>query len=493
MSKLRSDFLWGGATASQQIEGAYLEDGRGIGTSDVLSSSMDMNHRTRSVTYTLEDGTECKEMMYFFRNLPENAYPSVIKGEYYPSHKAIDFYHNYKEDIKLLAEMGFTCFRLSISWPRIFPNGDDVKPNQKGLLFYDRVIDELIKYNIKPIVTISHYDIPLNLVTKWNSWADRRTINCYEEYCKVLFERYKDKVTYWIPFNEINCMEMVPWLCAGVITDSEQVKAQATYHQLLASAKAVSLGKSINPDFKFGSMLACHTAYPYSCYPNDVLQAWKEANKYYFYSDVQCKGYYPAYVLKKYKREGIQIDKTDADDKILKSGTCDYLAFSYYMSSVYSTRKEITEKVEGNLIFGIKNPYLPTSEWGWQIDPVGLRITLNYLYDRYQMPLFIVENGLGAEDKVVNNEINDDYRISYLKEHIEQLKLAVEQDGVDLLGYTTWGCIDLISAGTGEMEKRYGFIYVDKQNDGSGTLKRVKKKSFYWYQKVIETNGENLD
>ena len=436
--------------------------------------------------------------------IPRKITKETIDGLNYPSHEAIDFYHRYKEDIKLFAEMGFKVFRMSIAWTRIFPNGDDKEPNEAGLKFYDDVFDELKKYNIEPLVTISHYEMPFNLTKKYNGWASRNLIDFFINYCSVIFNRYKDKVKYWLTFNEINCgtMPMGGYLGLGILNegtedflhqnDNKQIRFQALHHQFVASAKAVKLGHSINKDFKIGCMIAHMTTYPYTCNPDDILLAQKKnqlAND--LCGDVQVRGEYPFFAKRYFEENNIVLDITEEDKKILKEGTVDYYTFSYYMSNCESASGD-EDKTSGNLLGGIKNPYLEASDWGWQIDPKGLRYTLNELYGRYNIPLMVVENGLGAFDKVEEDgSINDDYRIEYLKDHIIQMKEAVK-DGVDLIGYTPWGCIDLVSASTGEMEKRYGFIYVDKDNAGEGTLDRKKKKSFEWYKNVIKTNGEEL-
>ena len=472
------DFLWGGATAANQFEGGWDLDGKGISTSDMLTSG----------THTI----------------PRKITRETIDGLNYPSHEAIDFYHRYKEDIRLFAEMGFKVFRMSIAWTRIFPNGDDKEPNEAGLKFYDDVFDELKKYNIEPLVTISHYEMPFNLTKKYNGWASRDVIDFFVNYCNVIFNRYKDKVKYWLTFNEINCgtKPVGGYLSLGILNegtedflhpnDNKQIRFQALHHQFVASAKAVKLGHSINKDFKIGCMIAYMTKYPYTCNPDDILLTQKMdqlAND--FCGDVHVRGEYPFFAKRYFEENNIVLDITEEDKKILKEGTVDYYTFSYYMSNCESAECG-KDKVSGNLVSGIKNPYLKASDWGWQIDPKGLRYVLNKLYGRYNIPLMVVENGLGAFDKVEEDgSINDDYRIEYLKDHIIQMKEAVK-DGVDLIGYTPWGCIDLVSASTGEMQKRYGFIYVDKDNAGEGTLDRKKKKSFEWYKNVIKTNGEEL-
>lgn len=478
---LPKDFLWGGATAANQFEGGYREGGKGLSTSDVMTGG----------THTM----------------PRRITPELEEGTYYPSHEAIDFYHHYKEDIKLFAEMGFKTFRMSINWTRIFPNGDELEPNEEGLKFYDDVFAELTKHNIEPLVTISHYETPFGLTKKYNGWASREVIDCYVRYCNTIFNRYKDVVKYWLTFNEINCLTMPfgTFMGGGIlldkggelefnkeIDDSRQIRFQALHHQFIASAKAVKLAHQINKDFKVGCMIAYMTTYPYTCNPEDVLLAQERDNLNNFLcSDVQVRGAYPGFAKRFFRENNIEIKMEENDEQILKEGCVDFYTFSYYMSNCSSTDPEL-ERTSGNILGGVKNPYLKASDWGWQIDPKGLRWTLNNIYNRYQIPLMVVENGLGAVDKVEEDgSINDGYRIDYLKAHIEEMKEAVN-DGVELIGYTSWGCIDLVSASTGEMKKRYGFIYVNKDNDGNGDLSRSRKKSFYWYKKVIESNGEEL-
>ncbi|MBS5937457.1 6-phospho-beta-glucosidase [Clostridium sp.] len=471
IDKFPDNFLWGGAVAANQCEGAWNVDGKGVSTADVATAgSFGVK---REYTYGVEE------------------------GKYYPSHEAIDFYHRYKEDIKMLAEMGFKCFRLSIAWTRIFPNGDDAEPNEKGLEYYDNVFDECLKYGIEPVVTISHYEMPYALVEKYGAWRDRRLVDFYVNYCNVIFNRYKDKVKYWMTFNEINVITMHPFIPAGLRINEgenrEQIIYQSAHHQLIASAKAVKLGHEINPDFKIGCMIVYPLAYAESCNPEDVLLQNEFMNRHYFFSDVQAKGAYPNFMKTYFKRENIEVKFEDGDEEILKAGKVDFIGFSYYMTLVVSSNNDGKTLTGGNMTKGIKNPYLKSSDWGWQIDPVGFRISLNNLYNRYEIPLFCVENGLGAVDTIEEDgSINDDYRIDYLRQHIVEMKKAITIDGVEMIGYTPWGCIDLISASTGEMKKRYGFIYVDKDNEGKGTLERKRKKSFYWYKKVIESNGEIL-
>ncbi|QLG39857.1 6-phospho-beta-glucosidase [Paenibacillus sp. E222] len=466
------NFLWGGATAANQLEGAYLESGKGLTTVDLIPTGA---NRFPIALGNL-DSYEPKD------------------GEFYPSHEAIDFYHRYKEDIALFAEMGFKCFRMSIAWARIFPNGDDAEPNEAGLQFYDDVFDELLKYNIEPVVTICHFDVPVHLVETYGGWKNRKMIGFFETYAKTLFNRYKDKVKYWMTFNEINMLLHLPYIGAGIVLqegeNKEQVLYQAAHHELVASALAVKACHEIIPGAQIGCMLAAGMVYPYTSNPDDVWKAMEQDRESFFFIDVQSKGAYPGYTKRFFRENEIVIDMQPEDADILMQNTVDYIGFSYYASRCTSTDPEILkDSTEGNVFGSVKNPYLQASEWGWTIDPKGLRITCNQLYDRYGKPLFIVENGLGATDVLLEDDtVEDDYRIDYLNRHFAEMAEAI-QDGVELLGYTSWGPIDLVSAGTGEMKKRYGYIYVDRNNDGSGTLRRVKKKSFHWYKEVIANNG----
>ncbi|WP_407646451.1 6-phospho-beta-glucosidase [Fusibacter ferrireducens] len=475
MKQFPEGFLWGGATAANQCEGAYLADGKGLSTVDVIPAGKDR----------------------FPVMLGELKMLSCDEAHQYPSHEAIDFYHHYKEDIALFAEMGFKTFRMSISWTRIFPNGDDPTPNEAGLKFYDDVFDECLKYGIEPLVTITHFDVPIHLVETLGSWRSREMIVHYERLCEVLFERYKNKVTYWLTFNEINMLLHLPFMGAGLLfeegDDVLSIKYQAAHHQLMASALATKIAKRINPNFKIGCMLAAGVTYANTCAPEDAFKAMTKERESYFFIDVQSRGEYPNYALKMMENEGIHVQMEPEDAQILKENTVDFISFSYYASRLTSADPKVNATTEGNVFASLKNPYLKASEWGWQIDPLGLRTTLNMLYDRYQKPLFIVENGLGAVDMPdENGYVEDDYRIDYLRAHVQAMRDAIALDGVDLMGYTPWGCIDLVSASTGEMKKRYGFIYVDKDNEGNGTLKRSKKKSFEWYKNVINSNGTTL-
>lgn len=476
--RMPEGFLWGGATAANQCEGAYQEDGRGLSSVDVVPFGPDRMLVCKGKKKMLE----CT-----------NDYT-------YPAHTAIDMYHHYKEDIALFAEMGFKCYRLSISWTRILPNGDDDLPNEKGLEFYHNVFDECLKYGIEPLVTICHFDAPMELIKRYGGWKDRRMVDAFLKYCKILFSNYGKKVKYWLTFNEINMLLHMPFMGAGLVFEEgenvEQVKYQAAHHELVASAKAVKLARELMPDAQIGCMLAAGQFYPYTCSPQDVYTAFESDRDNYFFIDVQVRGEYPIWAKKRMENKGIKLEITENDVKELKEGIVDFISFSYYCSRCQSSDPEIVKKYgrKGNAVSNaVTNPYLKASEWGWQIDPLGLRVTMNTLYDRYQKPLFIVENGLGANDVVEEDgSIHDFYRIDYLREHIKVMRDAVNEDGIPLLGYTSWGCIDLISATTGEMKKRYGMIYVNKQDDGSGNYERMKKDSFYWYKQVIATNGEDL-
>lgn len=478
MGRFPENFLWGGAVAANQCEGAWQEGGKGISVADICTGGS--HTKARKITR------------------------GVQEGEWYPSHEAIDFYHHYKEDIALFAQMGFKVFRTSIAWTRIFPTGMEEEPNEEGLKFYDNLIDECHKHGIEPLITISHYEMPYELTSRFNGWADRKCIELYTRYCEALFQRYKGKVKYWLTFNEINSamLSFGNLLSLGILNegtkdfqnqeDNEAVRFQALHHQFVASARAVELAHEIDPKAQVGCMICFMTGYPFSCNPDDILLSQqKEQMNNWFCSDVQVRGEYPGYMLRYFKEHNIEISMEPEDEYILKKGTVDFYSFSYYMSVCHSTQ-ENNEGIGGNLIAGTKNPYLKASDWGWQIDPKGLRYTLNAIWDRYRIPIMVVENGLGAVDELEENGmIKDDYRIEYLKAHIEQMAEAVA-DGVNLIAYTPWGCIDLVSASTGEMAKRYGFIYVDKQDDGSGSLKRIPKKSFDWYKGVIASNGEEL-
>lgn len=489
--KFPENFLWGGATAANQCEGAWLEDGKLDSTADHLSLGS--------------------------RRKPRDFSDVIDENLYYPSHSAIDFYHHYKEDIALFAEMGFKIFRMSINWARIYPHGDDEHPNPAGVEFYRNVFLELKKYHIEPLVTISHYELPYALAKKYDGWVNRKCVDFYIRYCETIFKEYKGLVTYWLTFNEINSaiLEGNAYFATGILSTSEKALSagiiehdehvdktwnladknkqyQALHHMLLASAKATALARTIDHTYRVGCMIAGICQYPRTCHPDDMILVQKERqNIFYLCSDVQVRGCYPGYAKRYFKENSIEIRMEEEDTSLLKQGCVDFYTFSYYSTGCVSADKNV-DKTEGNMIFGAANPYLSTSAWGWQIDPKGLRYFLNEIYDRYQLPMMVVENGLGQEDVLEKQQIHDDYRINYLREHIKQMAEAI-MDGVDLIGYTPWGCIDLVAASTGEMKKRYGFIYVDVDDYGQGTFQRYRKDSFYWFKRVISSNGENLD
>ncbi|WP_105693722.1 glycoside hydrolase family 1 protein [Cronobacter dublinensis] len=462
MKTFPDGFLWGGAIAANQVEGAYLTDGKGLSTSDVQ---------------------------------PQGILGPVVErvpGDSGIKDVAIDFYHRYPEDIALFAEMGFSCLRVSIAWTRIFPNGDEREPNEAGLAFYDRLFDELAAHNITPLVTLSHYEMPWGLVTQYGGWGNRETIAFFERYARTVFTRYQHKVKRWLTFNEINMSLHAPMTGVGLPEDSSQAQIyQAIHHQLVASALAVKACHEIIPDAKIGNMLLGGLMYPLSCKPDDVFAALQKNRTWQFFGDVQCRGAYPGYMLRWFRDNHITLNITEEDRAALRS-TVDFISFSYYMTGCVTSDEALNQQARGNILNMVPNPHLQSSEWGWQIDPVGLRTLLNVLWDRYQKPLFIVENGLGAKDRVeADGSINDDYRIDYLNDHLVQVREAID-DGVEVMGYTSWGPIDLVSASKAELSKRYGFIYVDRHDDGSGTLARRRKKSFAWYKAVIASNGASL-
>ncbi|OIL68691.1 6-phospho-beta-glucosidase [Oenococcus oeni] len=476
MVKLRNDFLWGGAVAAHQLEGGWNEGDKGISIADIATAGT--NDKPREIT----DG--------------------ILKDQFYPNHEAIDFYHRYPDDIKIFAELGINAFRTSIAWSRIFPNGDEERPNEKGLEFYDKLFDELLENGIEPVVTLSHFEIPYHLVTKYGGWRNRKLIKFFVRFAKTVFTRYKNKVRYWMTFNEINNQPAINK--GSLLTNSglllkknenaEKLMYQASHYEVVASALAVQIGHQINNNFKIGAMIAMVPIYPASSDPKDIFKAQRAMQARYWFADVQAKGQYPKWLVKYQEDSNFDLDITLEDLDVLKAGKVDYIGFSYYMSMTIKSKENepANYKYEEERDI-VNNPNIPTSEWGWQIDPKGLRYSMNWLNDKYGLPLFIVENGLGAVDEINHNhQIHDDYRINYLKDHIEQMEIVVADDGIDLIGYTPWGFIDLVSAGTGQMSKRYGLIYVDKDDSGNGTLNRYKKDSFFWYKKVIESNGENL-
>lgn len=476
--RLPEGFLWGGAVAAHQIEGAWNVDGKGISIADVMTGGS--RDKMRKIT----DG--------------------IVEGEYYPNHEATDFYHHYKEDVALLAEMGFKCFRTSIAWTRIFPNGDEETPNEAGLKFYDDLFDELLKYGIEPVITLSHFEMPYHLAESYGGWINRKVINYFVKYAVTVMEHYKNKVKYWITFNEINnqsntSSDIFGWTNSGVkfsdYQNPREAMFQAAHHEFVASALVVKKGHEINPEFKIGGMCGWVPIYPYSCNPEDVITAVEEMHERYYFMDVLVRGHYPAYAKSMWKKQGVTLQIEEGDAEILAEGKIDYVGISYYMSSAVKADAEndISSSSDGSTLKTVKNPYVKASDWGWQIDPVGLRYSLATLYERYELPIFIIENGFGAIDILDEDKNCDDtYRIEYLKAHIEEMKKAVEIDGVEVMGYTPWGCIDVVSFTTGELRKRYGFVYVDKNDDGTGTGNRYRKKSFEWYKNVIRSNGEDL-
>lgn len=460
------NFLWGGALSAHQCEGAYLEDGKGLCTADTLVVG--------------------KERFTTFGQ-------PIDSSKYYPSHKAIDFYHRYKEDIALFAEMGFKALRTSIAWTRIYPRGDEEEPNEKGLKFYDDLFDEMKKYGIEPIITITHYETPLYLANQYGGWKNRALIPYFEKYCRTIFTRYKDKVKMWLNFNEINSMLYMGVLGAAMPTfrgmpNFEADTWQAAHNMLTAAAIATKLCHEIVPNGKMGMMLSSMHIYGATCNPDDQWIAYEQNRRQFIFADVMMRGHYSNYALTLLQKNGVQT--LPEDFTLLKENVCDYLSFSYY-STMVATSGAQKHDGKGNMASGMRNPYLETNEWGWQMDATGLRIVLNLLYERYEKPLLIAENGLGAIDKVEKGKIHDQYRIAYLKAHIAACADAM-QEGVELLGYLPWGCIDLVSCSTGEMKKRYGFIYVDADDEGNGSFERIRKDSFDWYKKVIKTNGADL-
>lgn len=455
-------FLWGGAVAANQVEGAYLADGKGLSTSDLQPKGI------------------------FGGIVPR------VAGDFSIKDQAIDFYHRFPEDIKLFAEMGFTVLRTSIAWARIFPQGDETQPNEAGLAYYDRLFDEMKKYGMTPLVTLSHYEMPYGLVKNYGGWGNRNTIEFFENYARTVFTRYQHKVKHWLTFNEINMSLHAPFTGVGLAQgSSKQEVYQAIHHQLVASARAVKACHEIIKEGQVGNMLLGGMLYPLTCKPADVLETQQQNRDWLFFGDVQVRGYYPAYMQRFFEQHQITLTITAEDREALKQ-TVDFISFSYYMTGCATSDLENNHTERGNILNMVPNPNLASSEWGWQIDPAGLRYLMNELYDRYQKPLFIVENGLGARDKIeADGSINDDYRIQYINDHLVQVREAIA-DGVEVMGYTSWGPIDLVSASKAEFSKRYGFIYVDCDDQGNGSLERRRKKSFYWYADIIKNHGATL-
>lgn len=478
-------FLWGGAVAANQVEGAFNVGGKGLSVADVATFKKDLSVED----YAGHNHVSTEKIQYAMEHLTDDEFPK---------RRGIDFYHHYKEDIALFGEMGFKAFRMSIAWSRIFPTGEEEEPNEEGLAFYDNVFKELKKNGIEPIVTLSHYEMPLALAVKHNGWYERKVVDYFVKFSKVCFERYKDYVKYWLTFNEIDSIVRHPFTTAGIIPDycpegkELEVVYQGLHHQFVASALVTKLCHEIISGSQVGCMLTKLTCYPNTCKPEDVEKTLKRNLDNYFFADVQVHGKYPPLILKRFEREGIYLEMLPGDLEILAENTVDFVSFSYYMSLTEAVHTD-QETTAGNTVMGVKNPYLPSTEWGWQIDPLGLKISLIELYDRYNKPLLIVENGMGTKDVLTEDKkVHDGYRIEYFKSHFKVMEAAIEE-GVELFGYTSWAPIDLVSASTSQMSKRYGFIYVDQDDFGNGTLKRYKKDSFYWYKDIIATNGKNLN
>lgn len=485
--QLPEGFLWGGATADFQFEGGFGEGGRGLLSHDYETDGS--AEQPRHHTMKMPDGSVIRPKSSFFYAdpVPPKAKPVFLDDEYYPSHKAVDFYHHYKEDIALMAGMGFNVFRFSICWSRIFPTGEEEFPNEEGLKFYDRVIDEMAKYQMEPLITICHDEMPMNLALKYDGWSSRHLIDAYVKYCRVLFERYGDRCRYWLTFNEINAVR--GFGPCGTRNSTGQDRYQAAHHMFVASAKAVKLGHEMMPNSQFGAMYAMSELYAATCKPEDVFQRLQERRENWYFIDTMGRGYYHSYAKDIWRRHGVKtIQMAKGDEELLREGQLDFISFSYYRSNTTQAGDDWFN------VGGSANPYLEETPWGWAVDPLGLRHVMNEIYDRIQKPLFIVENGLGAVDQV--NEkgyVEDDYRIDYLRDHLRAMADAINIDGVACIGYTMWGPIDLVSLSTGEMKKRYGFIYVDMDDKGQGSLKRSPKKSYQWMKKVIASNGGALD
>ena len=483
------NFLWGGATAANQFEGGYNLNGKGLTTADVTTNGSHTN--PRKITYrNLKTGETGYTLMEFdhVNSIPEGCYPDVVEGYYYPSHNATDFYHHYKEDIALMAEMGFKCFRFSTNWARIYPHGDDESPNQEGLDFYKSVLLELKKYHIEPLITLSHYEIPLNISIKYNGFASREVIDHFVRYATTVISSYQGLCKYYLTFNEINAMSVNAFMAGGIMYQTDTTRAQGAHNQFVASSRIVKFAHELDKNIMIGQMLAYRPPYAYYSDPKDQLKRMNEMHEMLWYSDVQTGGHYPAYKLQEYKRKGIILDDTPEDYELIEKYPADFLSFSCYGSFTVSTHTDLKPGMRG-----VDNPFVSKNAWGWSTDEAALRIALNELYDRYHKPLWIVENGIGWADEITeDHKIHDDYRIDYLRTNIQSMKDAVEIDGIPLMGYTMWGCIDLVSAGTGEMKKRYGFVYVDLDDEGKGSFNRYRKDSFYYYQKIIQSNGEEL-
>jgi 6-phospho-beta-glucosidase len=468
------NFFWGGAVAASQCEGAWQEGGKGWCVADINRFRGDLPLEERSNTDI---------------SSADIAFAMKDSEGIYPKRRGIDFYHTYREDLKLLAGTGMNMFRTSINWSRIFPRGDETAPNEEGLRFYDDLIDEIIKNGMEPLITVSHYEMPLHLTTAYTGWYSREVIDFFVRYCEVLFRRYKNKVRYWIMVNQINLIVFETFnhlgIAADKVKDLDEANYQGVHNEMVASARAAAIGRNINPDFQIGMMVLDDIAYPASCKPEDILAAYRRNQMQYFFSDVLLRGKYPGYALRFFDEHHIHVEFGASDEEDLKN-TADFLALSYYYTSVCDVESLKTRR-------GVRdNPHITASAWGWGIDPVGLRTKLNMFWDRYGVPIIIAENGLGAFDKVeADGKIHDSYRIDFLRAHIEQIREAVI-DGVRVFGYCPWGPIDIISCSSSEMEKRYGFIYVDYDTHGRGSGKRLLKDSYEWYRQLVASNGRGL-
>lgn len=486
MKVFPQSFLFGGATSAGQFEGAYDQDGKGLTIMDVMTSGD--KDRPRQISWQLPtgerglSGTGIESPL----SIPAKAQLRPFEDYYYPSHAASDFYHHWQKDLNLMADMGFQVYRMSIAWARLFPNGDDPVPNEKGLAFYQKIFEACKERGIEPMVTLSHYDMPLALVNKYGGWKNRKLVAFFENYARTVIRRYQGLVNYYMTFNEINVLENVPYITAGLLEDNLQAKAQAAHHQFLASALTVKLAHELDPSIQVGQMFTYQPTYPLTSDPKDILKIMDWEQKLFFYSDVQVGGAYPSYRWKYYERQGVSLQLEEGDLALLAEYSADFIGFSCYGSNVMTVHEELGQDAGGNMSTSLVNPYLPTNDWGWIMDPYALRIALNTLYHRYHKPLWIVENGLGyLEDLGPDKSLDDAYRIAFLKDQLAAVHDALTLDGVDVRGYTMWGCIDLVSMGTGEMKKRYGFVFVDVDDDGKGTYARYPKASFYWYKDLI--------
>ena len=459
------NFLWGASTSAYQVEGAWNEDGKGLSVIDMLDHP--------------EDTSDFKV--------------------------ASDHYHRYKEDVKLFSELGLKAYRFSIAWSRIIPNGIG-EVNQKGIEFYNNLIDELNKYNIEPIVTIYHFDLPYEL-EKNGGWNNRETIDAFVEYANVLFNHFGDKVKYWLTINEQNTMILHPGAIGipkGGKLPSKKELYQQNHHMLLAQAKVMSLCHKKCKNAKIGPALNITTMYGETCNPNDAIAAhnWETLRGWSFL-DLAVYGRYNRLFWSYLEDRELEPLILEGDMEIMKNGKPDFIAMNYYSTATIAQSKGDNSDVspragdqqimlgEPGVYRAAENPYVDKSKYGWVVDPVGLRMTLRKVSERYDLPILITENGYGDKDILEENDvINDDDRIDFIKKHLEQLKLAIA-DGVDILGYCPWSAIDVVSTHQG-YGKRYGFIYVNRDEFNLMDLRRIKKKSFYWYKNLIETNGKNI-